>query len=113
MTTFTANYAKAAGGKLEIIFAATFSSSTTTDAGFPGAPGNSDIVIKCRVLDASSAQVGITYIRSAVPSSHLILQYPGGNAPWTIEMSDVSHSVGGLGSVSAGPAKPVCILIKA
>ncbi len=113
MTTYSANYSKAAGGKLEVVFWAAFSSSTTTDAGFPGQNGNSDVVIRCRVLDASSAQIGVTYIRSAVPSAHLVLQYPGGNASWTVEMSDVAHSIGGLGAVFASSPKASCILIKA
>ena len=113
MTTYTSTYAKGPGGKLEVVFWASFSSSTTTDAGFPGAAGNSEVVIKCRVLDAGGTQLGITYIRSSVPSAHLILQYPGGNSPWTVEMSDVSHSIGGLGSVSASAPKASFILIKA
>lgn len=113
MTTYTATYAKSAAGKLEVVFWASFGSSTTTDAGFPGQAGNSDVVIRCRVLDGAGTQIGITYIRSAVPSAHLVLQYPGGNAAWTVEMVDVAHSIGGLGSVWASSPKASCILIKA
>lgn len=113
MTTQTATYSKAAAGRLEVIFRANFSSSTTTDAGFPGQNGDSYVVLKCRVLDASSAEIGITYIRSSDPSAHLVFSYPGGNANWTIEMSDVAHSIGGLGSVSAASPTATCILIKA
>lgn len=113
MTTKTATYARAASGKLEVIFRADFGSSTTTDAGFPGQNGESNVVLMCRVLDATSAEVGKTYIRSSDPSAHLLLTYPGGNASWTLEMSDVYHSIGGLGGVWANSPRATCILIKA
>ena len=113
MTTQTATYSKAAAGKLEVIFRADFGSSTTTDAGFPGQTGQSSVVLQCRVLDASSAEIGKTYIRSSDPSAHLLLAYPGGSASWTIEISDVYHTIGGLGSAWANSPKATCILIKA
>jgi len=113
MTTYAGTYAKPSAGTLEVVFRATFSSSTTTDAGFPGQTGESQVFVKCRVLDAGGAQIGLTYISSASPSAHILLAYPGGNAAWTMEMSDVYHRVGGIGSVSAADAKATCILIKA
>ncbi len=113
MTTVSATYAKASAGKLEVVFRADFGSVTTTDAGFPGQTGQSNVVLRCRVLDQGGAEIGVTYIRSADPSAHMLLAYPGGNVSWTVEMSDVYHTVGGIGTVWANSPKATCILIKA
>lgn len=110
MTTRSTTYAKAAAGQVEIIFSGDFSASVTGDAGFP-MTGKADITVEC-IVSNSGGEIAKTYINRSSPSSHLLLDYPGGSVSWTASMSDVSHTYGGgLGSVGVTP-KVTFILVK-
>ena len=80
------------------------------DAGFPGSNGSSEIVLECTVTDGGGV-IGKTYVRAAVPSAQIALAYPGGSVAWTVSMTVVKWSIGGLGSVGVIP-RAYFILIK-
>lgn len=102
MTTRTTTYASSFAGKLEVIFRGGYGASLSSDPGFPSA-GGYDIQLECLVSDGGGA-LARTYINRASPSSHVILDYPGGSVAWTVSMSDVSRTAGGgLGSYSVTP----------
>lgn len=102
MTTRSTNYSSAAPGKLEIIFSGTWYGSVSGDAGFPTTSGW-DIRLEC-LVDNGSGVVAKAYINRSSPSSHVVLDYPGAGAVWTVSMSDVSSTFGGgLGSIAVAP----------
>ena len=102
MTTRSTNYSSAAPGKLEIIFAGGWWGSVSGSSGFPY-DGGWDIRLECLVNNGSGV-VAKAYINRSSPSSHVVLDYPGGGAVWSVSMSDVSSTFGGgLGSMSVTP----------
>lgn len=102
MTTRSTTFSDSAAGQLEVIFSGAYVAGSTSDPGFPSGGGSSDITLECTVSDAGG-QLAKTYIERSSPSAHLLLTYPGGGTNWTVSMSDVSHSIAGLGGISVTP----------
>lgn len=110
MTTRSTTYAKAAAGKLEIVFTGSFDISVSGDAGFP-TTGNANMTVECVVSNAGG-ELAKAYLNRSSPSAHVLLDYPGGSESWTVTMSNVSQTYGGgLGNISVVP-KVSFILVK-
>ena len=98
-------------GRLEVHFAAEF--AYYPGGGDPAWSGTNswNIVVRCTVTD-SSGNVATTYIQFSNSTAMLTLDYPGGNAAWTVAMAHVSHSYGGLGVTSCSKPTITCVLVK-
>jgi len=101
--TFSSPYA----GLLEIVFSGEFSSQTGGDF---GANTARYLALSCNVSNGS--MIGKTYIKTGVPSSTLLLAYPGGNVAWSLSMAYEAHQLSGPSSVSVQNAAITCALIK-
>lgn len=100
-------------GRLEVHFNSRFNSSAVSGGSGDWWTGGAswNVVLKCSVTDAGGT-VYKAFIDFKTPHALITLDYPGGNAAWTVAIEYYSDSQGGLGSVSSIAPTITCILIK-
>lgn len=97
-------------GRLEVHFSSEFSSSAA-GGDWWGGGGSWNVILKCTIND-NAGNVKTAVIQFGTPTATVTMDYPGGNAAWTLAIEHYNHSYGGLGGVSAINPTITAFLIK-
>lgn len=89
------NFSDASAGQLFVNFSGVYD-ATTSDFG----TGSSEVKVLCKIVNDSGTVMANGVLSRLNGGCTLIVDYPGGNAVWSVSTTEISHSISGAGSVS-------------